>query len=269
MPSTDRNADSLPDRLKGADAPPPRSDFAIVATQRTGSTLLEELLGSADDCHVFPELLAVQQPFHVPRRAIRKGFVDQQDVDAFQEALLAIKYGLYRRDHGGPVSLGAHLMWNQISDRLVERLIGRGQKMVFLERDNILAIYRSATFAREKGLSHVRDGSNTARTDKVAYDHARFQRFHQRISDFYARRKALAEKFGPETMTIKYADLARDKTTVVNQVRAFLGLPRQDSISSDLQKRQSANPIDGFSNPDEVRTGIARLGLDHYLQPEY
>ncbi len=269
MPPTDRKAASLLTRLKGADADAAHRDFAIVATQRTGSTLLEELLSSAEDCYVFPELLAVQQPFHVPRRAIRKGFVAQADVDAFQEALLAIKYGLYRQENDGPVSLGAHLMWNQVSDRLIERLIARGQKMVFLERDNILAIYRSATFAREKGLSHVRGGSKDARADKVAYDHAQFERFQRKISDFYARRASLARKFGQDTITVKYADLARDKKTVVNRIRAFLGLPPEDQISSDLQKRQSANPIDGFSNPDEVRAGLARLGLDHYLQPEY
>jgi len=81
------------------DRKPPEADlinFALIATQRTGSTFLEELLSSSDDCYVFPELFSANDPFHIPKKCITKGYLAQRSVDDFQESVLASRYAIYR-----------------------------------------------------------------------------------------------------------------------------------------------------------------------------
>ncbi|MGV6804683.1 MAG: sulfotransferase [Ruegeria sp.] len=245
------------------------SDFALVATQRTGSTLLEELLSSADDCHVFPEIFSRQQPFYIPNSVRRRGLISEKDVNDFQEAVLNIKYRLFRIENNDGIVLGAHLMWNQIADTLVERLIASGQKIVFLERSNILAVYRSALFAREKGLSHIRTEAKPISQGKVSYDHDEFKRFSRRILGYYGRREGICQKFPFETMTLHYDQLAKNNFESVNRIRAFLGLPAADTMSSDLKKRQSTDILRGFENPEEVEEGMRALGMEQLLDPEF
>lgn len=244
-------------------------DFALVATQRTGSTLLEELLSYADDCYTFPELFSVQQPFHVSNEIRKGGYVQESEVTDFQETVLKIQYGLYRLEKGEDITLGAHLMWNQISDALVERLINRGQKMIFLQRENILAVYRSAKFAREKRLSHVRGDANPDAYGVITYDQIEFGAFLKKIRGFYGRGNALNAKFPSDVITVKYDQLAQNKLDGVNQIRAFLGLAFVEELASDLQKRQSTNVLQGFDNPDDVKAGMLDFGTEYFLEPEY
>jgi len=246
------------------------TDFVMVSTQRSGSTFLEELLSNGHDCYVFGELFNRNQPFYVPMRAIKRGYISVEDLTAFQLGTLMVKYGLYRMDQPGTeIALGAHLMWNQIADRLLEMTTARGMRVVFLERENLLAVYRSAKFARDVGLSHVRDQAGTPSDDRVTYDHEEFCRFTEKLGRFNRRRSDFCAQHPDATLTVTYAQLVADKLGTVNRIRGFLGLPETELVQSDLKKRQSGDPIDGFANPDDVRSGLCALGLDSFLEPEY
>lgn len=260
-----QDEEAVQDR-KPSDAGP--VNFALIATQRTGSTFLEELLSSPDDCYVFPELFSANDPFHIPKKCISKGYLAQRSVDDFQESVLASRYAIYRFKNAPEVALGSHLMWNQVSDSLVERLIAGGYKLVLLERENILAIYRSAKFAREKGLSHVRSAGGPRERSKVEFEEPEFERFFAKISAFYSRKKRFASQYQNQAMSVTYRELAHHPVAMANSIRAFLGLEASETIRSDLQKRQSSNPLDGFSNPEHVAQTMERLGLTRFLVPE-
>lgn len=242
--------------------------FALVATQRTGSTLLEELLSDADDVHVFPELLSREGPHHVPRAAIGRGALDEARLADYQSGLLAVTGALHAEAHPDLSAIGFHLMWNQMPDATLARLAGQAYRFVFLERSNLLCVYRSAKFAREHGLSHVRGDGSRPEDSRTRFDADEFDRFHAKIGGFYARRAAFCDARPGLCVTLRYADLARDPLGSVNAVRTHLGLSPVAAASSTLRKRQSSDPLAGFANPDKAAEALRRRGLDAYLVPE-
>ena len=146
-------------------------------------------------------------------------------------------------------------------------------KPLLLNRRNVLAMYASFEIAKQSGIWHLTSEQNEATDDgiqylgdkrnagtaKVTFDEARFRSFVARVEADYRCARETMHAAGANFLEIWYEDLVSGQA--LPQIEDHLGIqwdmPRG---RSGLVKLGSAQPLDHFQNPDDVRAYLQRIG---------
>lgn len=218
--------------------PPVR--FVIFAQGRTGSAPLTSTLDTHSQITCHDEILGLP-------RAMPQRFVE------------SAARGSGARAFGFHVKIYQLTSWQRVDDvgGWLTALRRRGWKILYLRRENLLRHVVSNVFAEAAGTYHHRDGTKTARPERITLPVERLrQGIDARRRHFVAERAALA---GLDHLELAYErDLERPERQeeAFARIQDFLGVtpePLRPSL-----KKAVAKPRDTLiENYDEVQRALA------------
>jgi hypothetical protein len=257
------------DQLRPVQMPPVPA--VILAAQRTGSHLLLNLLNSSGRAFFDSELL------------------DEKHILVFGEELRHEDAGLlyFMREHD-PVRFIKTMLTrsHHVDGRLLGDMAVRGFKLfakhsrvawdwvleeeqmrvIHLYRANLLAEYSSLLVAYAEG--HWVGGPKELSTRQIHFDERRFLTFFETKQHYLGSvRERLAARPGP-SMEIEYSDFSRQR---INEVLSFLHESPQeagDLNALGLKRQLGERVISRFTNPDDVRRCLEKLGKESWADVE-
>lgn len=255
-------------------AEPNATSFAILGTQRTGTTLIRTSLSSHPDILCQGEVFNLgKQPYrdeggywHYSRQSVGRRITSVINRTRSTEAYLD---QLYRGT--GYAAIGFKLMLNQTHRRpyIWPLLLERGIKVILVERRNVLKTLVSRRTASRSGVYHVsqsfRRGSSVTSwtpkkislaTDTLIAD----------LDAISAERSRWESKLNNlERLLVVYEEYTADIQMGNKAMLDFLGV-RYMPISSDLQKVNPDRLEDIILNYDDVRNALKQSRYSAYLE---
>lgn len=237
--------------------------FVIAALPRTGSNMLVSLLGSHSRIACYGELFRKELALV---KDIRAGILRKNDEYLDIDYRLASPYkyldDVFSLSDPKVLSCGFKLMLTQSLDLSIELASSDNWKVIFLERENVLACYSSQEIAKVTGQGAARIKDKIVKAE-VEFDELHFERY-------LLRRKKLIDKFLASTDTssekflhLKYTSLTREST--YEDIQSFLGV-ESEKIRTYTKKRNSSNIVSRFTNADDVRTYLKAKGVEFWAE---
>lgn len=200
--------------------------FVIYTSQRTGSTMLRDVLSQIEGSYCFPELFRAFD--YVPEwleLSVQKG-LDKKFLS---------------RDYLENNRLG-----------FLHSLVARSPtKVIHLYRDNMLAVYGAAKQAQKSGKAHIKSGE-TFHTGTVQFDSDEFSAFLSRNNKRIQLMKETLNTLGQTYLSIEYVTLSQYEGLA--SIFNFLDIKVEHIPHSTYIKRNSWDVLQRFSNPYTVRT---------------
>ena len=228
--------------------PRPPVRFVIFAQGRTGSTLLTSTL----DTH--PQITCRDEILGLPR-ALPHQFVENAARGSGAEAF------------GFHVKIYQLTSWQRVRDvhGWLSALRGRGWKIIYLRRENLLRHVVSNVFAEAAGAYHHPSGTTTKRPERITLDIARLrQGIDGRQRNLTAERQALS---GLEHLELVYErDLEKpgSHAQTFARIQSFLGVEEVD-LAPRLRKAV-AMPLDELiENYEDVRAMLSGTPDEAFL----
>jgi LPS sulfotransferase NodH len=238
--------------------------FLILSTQRTGSTLLSQLLRSHPMVVSFDEILhqghiAFATPGfkHTRGRSVRAR-------DAMPVRFLERRVYAGYRDDVAAVGCKVHYVHlERVDFAPIRRWLAdrRDIRVIHLERRNQLRRYLSLMIARTTGTWHATDAGGT--------DSVRIRLDPDECLEFFSESEKLhrtyAELFaGHPVLDVQYEELATDRRHVEGRVLEFLDLPGRP-LHADLVKSRTRPLAESIENYDLLRQSFAGTPYEAYL----
>lgn len=247
----------LADRLVLRRVDPPGLRFLIFAQGRSGTTLLTDLLRSHPDVWCDDEML--NATLHMRYR------------DPVGRTELRSRIATRR----GKRAYGFHVKIRQLAEQQGVDPAGylgaleRSQwQFIWLRRENVVRSALSNLVREQRGLAHVRSGSNGVPTDhelrfninpERLVEHARNRR-----AMHAAERSALGDRHFIEVLYERdLLDSSRHQSTA-DRVFDELGLPSA-TVGTDLARTGRDELSDQIENFADVEAAISDAGLAHFL----
>ena len=241
--------------------------FAIVATPRSGSTRLSDILGRhpAVACHL--EIFHPDEvQAHLPRDA-GYDIMDPAKRDAnpklFLDKFLAFNESWFkgRQRHGFKVMLDR----NQLKT-VMEVVAGDPRlKKIVLYRDNLLACYASVELALATGHWHSMEGTEAPREParKIEFEWDRFFAFAGEQSLTRAALEAALRLGHQPFLPVAYEETLTKRG--MERVWDFLDVPPIEE--EGIYRRTYERPlIDLFSDPERARHAVRSIGRADWLE---
>jgi LPS sulfotransferase NodH len=258
--------------------------FIVLATQRTGSSWVQEMLNSHPAMRVYTELFVAEAsgyPMWEPS--------DIEFVNSYLEARVGfprfvarpywgIRYLHSIFDQQGVRAVGLKYMYNQIkrSPEVMPYVAARRAKVVHLIRANMLDTVISAELARTTGLYHLAGDDRppvpwwpSERVErKVRLGLPELLNDLRRLSRERERIRTWLRLTRTPTLEVEYETLAHD-TEAFGHVLEFLGFPGSDAalLRSGLQKVRTNAQADVLENLAEVREALVATPYEVFLKP--
>ncbi len=230
--------------------------FVIVASPRTGSSLLVQLLHAHADifCNgeIFNQKIAVKWPREEKTPEVMRDLEElrRRDPVAFMDYVASRSYG---RPHSGFKIFETH---NDVA--LEHVLSSAGIRKIVLLRKNLLAAYSSTLIAKETGNFHSL-GPRMLQ-EKVRFVGSDFRDFCAAHTGFYQRvLSTLGEKQQPFCV-IDYEQL-NDRWLLAGVVSFIGAKPMSGRPSTQLVRQNSSAILDRFSNPERVEMFLEKHDL--------
>jgi len=225
-------------------------DFVVVCSQRTGSTLLTQLLDNQTDVLCNGAIFEAR-PGRMPVRWAKEPGVMEELVhlrannpEAFLARVLAERLGCH--SVGFKICQGHN---DRILDKLlVDPAIGK----IVLIRQNVLAVYSSAMIARESGerRTTVVGTASDAKT-QVEFNARRFLLFWERYAAYY---RSVFERINSSRQAFQimhYTEI--NDPWYFERLLAYIGVePVRDRAEVKNKKQNSSDILSRFANPEQT-----------------
>ena len=216
--------------------------FAVLATARSGSTLLVERLASGR-----PDLRTDGEIFH----PLLRGSSSVED--------------LIRRTyftHTGHLLVGCKVLANQVSDEELELLLAvEGLKVVVLERKNVARQFVSHRIAqRDQKWAQAAGASRTTVAErKITVSSSDLLAYRNQQSSWYDRYRRMTT--GLPTLDVSYEGLIEDLDKEIGRIAEFLGAGEVLRSTEPSIRRQNPEPLrELVANFDSLRDELIALG---------
>jgi hypothetical protein len=235
-------------------------NFVIVCSQRTGSTLLTQLLDNQNDvlCNG-----AIFEPGRLPIRwakgaAIVAELLDLRGKDP--QAYLARVFA----ENQDRESVGFKICPGHNDMMLDKVLLNRGIGKLVLLRQNVLAVYSSAQIARQSGARRSAVAGASESKPPVEFDPNKFLRFWQRYAAYY---RAVFERLNADRQNfhlVYYTEL--NDSRYFDRILTFIGAkPSQGAMDVQNRKQNSSDILSRFSNPLEAEAFLRKYRLTGWV----
>ncbi len=234
-------------------------NFVIVCSQRTGSTLLVQLLdaqkdvlcnGAAFEAH--PRRMPLRWAKE-PRLIAELARLREVDPDAFLARVFAENEG--RKSVGFKICPGHN-------DAMLDKLVlDPGVGKIVLLRENVLAVYSSAQIARQSGArrSSAQAGDSESKPP-VEFDPNKFLRFWQRYAGYYRIVFERLNSTGQLFHLVYYTEL--NDTRFFDRVMGFVeAQPARGAAEVHNRKQNSSDILSRFSNPEVAEAFLRKQRL--------
>lgn len=263
---------------------PEATAFILLATQRTGSSWVQEMLNSHPRMRVYTELFLAGSrgyPMWEPN--------DVEFVDSYLEThvkgplsltrpywMLRYLRLIYERPHISAV--GFKYMYDQIprSPEVLLYAAIRRIRVIHLTRANLLDTVISSRLAQQTGLYHLAGDNRpkvpwwpTGRIEAtVRLDLDELMRELERLARERRRIRRWLKMARIPVQEARYEALAADPAAAFAPILGFLGLPKSDAslLNSALQKLRTRSQPDVVENFDEVRSALRGTPYEACLQ---
>ncbi|HEY3776693.1 MAG TPA: hypothetical protein VGL35_01400 [Rhizomicrobium sp.] len=223
-------------------------NFVVIATPRTGSTHLTNLLHLHDDvlCHgeIFhPKRVFVRWPKErkTPDAMAQLLEIRRRDPHAFLQTILA--------QNGGYVHVGFKIFAGHNDDILEDLIRNPSIRKIVLWRQNMLASYSSSLIAHQTGRGDARP--TEFHQPKIEFRAKNFLTYCERVSGFYRsvfERLASARQFS----FVVYYEQINDPWLFSN-VLSFIGANATGAKTEGRRTKQNSSAmLSRFSNPEKV-----------------
>jgi LPS sulfotransferase NodH len=226
----------------------PAVRFVIFAQGRTGSTLLTSTL----DTH--PHVICHDEILGLPR-ALPHQFVANAARGSGAQAF------------GFHVKIYQLTSWQRVRDvrGWLSTLQGRGWKIIYLRRENLLRHVVSNVFAEAAGTYHHRSGTTTKRPDRITLDVERLRRgIDFRRRNLAAERQALSGLDRLELVYERDLESAEVQAQTFARIQSFLGVEEVD-LTPRLRKAVAKPLAQLVENYDDVRAVLSGTPDEAFL----
>lgn len=238
-----------------------KKKFAIIASERTGSTMLSQALNCQPDVECFGELFSNynKPPFWLEsqyKRGLDKRFYSPSErKESPFEYLDKVLATTVSRFIGFKIMLVQHPL---VLDMLVT---DKSWQVIRLYRENLLAVYGASLVAKATKQAHVFIGQE-AKTAKVVFVAKDFEAFYKaeqrRQKQFHERLHRACKSY----LCVEYLDLVSESG--LSQIGRYLDIERASEIRPTLQKRHGWNVLERFLNDTEVENYLQSNGLSRW-----
>ncbi|GEA03269.1 hypothetical protein KUL17_21660 [Alteromonas sp. KUL17] len=236
--------------------------FVIYTSQRTGSTMLRDVLSQIEGSYCFPELFRAFDD--VPEwleLSVQKGLDKKFLSRDYRENNRLAFFDSLMKLHGDKALVGFKLMSLQDKGFLHSLVARSPTKVIHLYRDNMLAVYGAAKQAQKSGKAHIKSGE-TFHTDTVQFDSDEFSAFLTRNNKRIQLEKETLNTLEQAYLSIEYVTLSQYEgfASIFN----FLDIKVEHIPHSTYIKRNSWDVLQRFSNPDTVSTYLKEADKCHW-----
>lgn len=244
--------------------------FCLLTTQRSGSTWLNELIGSHPNIRLFSGEIFVDKPpetnlgwiddpffetFYTYRRKeqIKRPWITLKyidEIDAYPEKYQAI---------------GFHLMYDQLADypEILFKLITNGYKIIHLERLNYLDTLISIANLRQRNIVHSR---NKIEVTPIHLDIELLWNSLCRQEEKIDIIKKLLRILPLKVHYVTYESLKSDKQRYLGQISNFLNVSNLDiKFESTLKKISSGSYAEKIENFDDVYNKLMGTRYENFI----
>lgn len=233
--------------------------FCLLTTQRSGSTWLNELLGSHPELKIFPGEIFLDRPYNRNTNTGWTGdsnfipFYDYQLKNSVIRPWITFNYldkiDLYPGSYN---SIGFNLMYNQLSryPEILLKLIFDGYKVIHLERKNYLDTIISMANMNRRNIVHSRKNLDVSpihlNVDKLWKD---LQWQDKKIGFI----KNILRLFPINVLHVSYESLRCDQDTQLDKIMRFLNVSNSDiHLQTNLQKLSLDSYSEKIENYNQV-----------------
>lgn len=248
----------------------PTTKFCLLTTQRSGSTWLNELLGSHPEVKLFSGEIFLDRP-----STNNIGWIDDPDFMTFYDYRNKLKLGRpwttfnyldeiddYPGDHK---AIGFHLMYNQLADypEILFRLIVDGYKIVHLERQNYLDTLISMANMNRRNIVHSRNNMDIS---AIHLDIDVLWKSLCRQEEKIAIVKRLIRFLPIKSFKVTYESLRCDRENQLHDIAQFLGVSARDiKFQSSLKKISQGSYSKKIKNFEQVRQKLLGTRFEEFI----
>ena len=232
--------------------------FAILGRPRTGSNHLVSLLNSHSDIVCYGEIF--RSEFKLASRIdkslkdLAEPSVRLKNAKAVVDRIVALNPEVS--------AVGFKVFPNHV--KFKRGVFGnRISRIVSLVRDNDLAVYSSGKTASITGHGALRVGQAAVRA-RIRFDSEDFARFRAKLD----KERRFWEDFvasSPQEKQFRIAYEDINDPDRLHDLQSFLGVT-PETLASDMQKRNPADILDRFENPDDAASYLAKIGKEHWAR---
>jgi LPS sulfotransferase NodH len=240
--------------------------FCILTTQRSGSTLLQELLDSHSDIKVLREIFLNKKPKNIWADPNLISFYEFKNERVSIRPWITFQY-LNKLDAypGEHKAIGFKLMYNQFSlyPEILLKLIADRFKIIHLVRDNYLDVVFSKINAIENDLFHTRTEveMNSIQVNPSFLLKKLYQQ-EMTVKLAYSILKIMPNS----VLNISYNCLCDNRGVTLNSVLNFLNISNTEiDFKSSLQKISKGSYKEKIANYDEVYQRLAGTKFKKWL----
>lgn len=239
--------------------------FAIIASARTGSSHLTNLLNSRPDilcngeiCHQKRVFVHWPKEDRTPEKLAELAELRGSDPARFLERIFETNYE--RPNVGFKILRGQQ---KQVFDRVIE---DRTIRKIILFRRNVLANFSSKLIARETGEFSLsrRKASRTDRTrPEVCFDPDTFIALRRKYERYYASVMDALFQSGQNFHVIDYEEI--NNRHFFMSLLSYIGADLSHEVQEGkLVKQNPSNIVSRFSNPEAVEAFLREQELSHW-----
>jgi hypothetical protein len=239
--------------------------FAIVASPRTGSSHLTNLLNLRVDVLCNGEILHPKRVFvnwrkkhRTPEKLAELFQLRATSPDQFLERIFAMDYD--RPNVGFKILRGQQ---KHVFERIIE---DHSIKKIILFRRNVLANYSSRLIAGETGQYALRAKKAAQQTGErllVPFDANEFMMFRRKYESYYASVMDALLESDQNFHLINYEEI--NTPHFFKSLLRYIGASLTGEASEGKHiKQNSSNIVSRFSNPEEVETFLQEHDLPHW-----
>lgn len=244
--------------------------FVVLATQRTGSTWLVEMLNSHPLATVYSELLLdSKQPrprWGATDRLLFRAWRTQHPGLAAEAAVAAYLDELWTpRPAVGDHAVGFKLMYTQATayPNLPQLLRERQARVVHLIRANPLRVLVSRETAVQRNLFHAAENAELHQPRLRLSTERLVERLGEIETEATLGRR-LSSMIADRPLEIEYDELAADRGTF-DRVLAYLGLPAAE-LHAGTRQLLHGSVTDVIDNYAEVSAALSRTRFARWLE---
>jgi LPS sulfotransferase NodH len=232
----------------------------ILASERSGSTLLCDILDQCDGCQFHHELFHATEIQYKGRVIADAKSLGQRNADpiAFMNQVFATS------EEQGYHTVGFKLFLYHNETVLRYLIADESYKLIFLDRANILAKYASARIAAMTGQWGALSADRIVNR-QIVFDREDFERYEAASLDLRSKALRLLATAGREVFFVEFASIVHCQ--VQARVARFLGLNAVPDVRPNIQRQNPVSIADRFTNSESVRSYLASRKKAGWLDP--
>gem|GEM_PF-1531663 len=235
--------------------------FVVLATQRTGSNMLVNALGTHPDIRCHGELMRRNVPDLRGALQIVKQLPEEFASEEYRHAhpydYVATVFGLDR----AAAFQGFKLMLRDNVPFRKQLIADPRFKKILLYRDNALAAYSSHKIARVTGQG-IAGRFAEVKTAQVPFKEKEFERFMKNRKEAYKNTEKELKSGNVDFLKVEYTDMSSNY--YFDNVLDFLDARPGISLIVHTQKRNTNNILDRFTNPERVIQYLKENNLENW-----